>query len=74
MLTSLVFQTAVALADFRAQESPDSDGGMLTVDDFADVCKMTKDFENYLKALYKGNEHKVAYYDGARYDRGEFWC
>lgn len=61
-----VFQTAVALAEFRCTQDPTKDHPTLEKKDFEQVCLMTRQFKQYLEELHGANEDNRAYIWGAR--------
>ena len=66
---SVVFQTAVALAEYRYNERKDkskSSGPSLDDIDFQQVCDMTRQFKKYLTDVYGADEELRAYRAKAR--------
>lgn len=59
-----VFQTAVALAEYRYQKIPnktEDDCPTLEQEDFEQVCQMTRQFKNYLSTVHNASEAERAY-------------
>ena len=61
------FQTAVALAEYDAER--DEEGKIVITDNhLRAVVELSKDFQDYLDELHKGNESKRAERKGERLD------
>ncbi|KAJ6007442.1 hypothetical protein N7540_011418 [Penicillium herquei] len=66
-----VFQTAVALAEYRFSQKTDKtelDGPVLDQEDFEQVCNMTQEFKHYLTNIYGRDEEERAEAVNARFD------